>query len=331
MSTDRAPAIRSEALDSELQPKRLLIVGLPRSGTTLLATLLGAQPKIHFLTDYFPAFSEAAHRLRKGWNGELTLSERRIALALVRDQFLRVRHPVLIQPERFASVDELHRLVLAELAEGGEEWVGHKLLLAPPQLRALLEQTSMVALVMLRDPRDAALSYFHRTGAGVERYIRNWRDTVRVCRELEGHPRLLALRFEDLIAAPAATLERLGAGLGLALDADVPELRFQRSRAHGATAWTDNSAFTDVKARFDARPLGRWRSSPQSPIVRYAGWAARNELVALGYEPSTFSLSPRERLSFSGLRALDRAEQRAHEGLSSTGQWLRRRAVRWTP
>ena len=34
---------------------RLILAGLPRSGTTLVATLLAAQPQIHFLTDYFPA------------------------------------------------------------------------------------------------------------------------------------------------------------------------------------------------------------------------------------------------------------------------------------
>src|SRR5688572_30953975 len=121
--------------------KRLVIVGLPRSGTTLLATLLGAQPKIHFLTDYFPAFSEAVQRVGKAWNAPLTESERRIALALVRDQFLRVRHAVLIDPQSFTSIDELHSLVLSELRAHEEEWVGHKLLLAPAQLRALLEQT----------------------------------------------------------------------------------------------------------------------------------------------------------------------------------------------
>ena len=310
--------------------ERLLIVGLPRSGTTLMATLLGAQPEIHFLTDYFSAFNEAVHRLGKSWNGTLEMSERRVALALVRDQFLRVRHPVLVKPESFSSVDELHRLVLAELVSGGETWVGHKLLLGPAQLRQVLAQTQIHCLLMVRDCRDAALSYFHRTGGGIERYVRNWCETVRVARELEGHPRLLALRFEDLIDSTDVSIERLGRWLHLTIDANVSELHFQRSRAHGATAWRENSAFGDVQARFDRKPIGRWQTSSASSIVRYAGWAARRELAALGYEPSA-PLSRSERSSFYFLRTLERAEHRAHDSVSSAGQWLRRGLVRLAP
>jgi hypothetical protein len=306
-------------------PGRLLIVGLPRSGTTLMATLLGAQPNVHFLTDYFPAFIEALNRLGKAWNSELSESERRIALALVRDQFLRVRHPVLVKLDAFTTVDQLHRLVLAELASPKDTWVGHKLLMSPELLRATLSQTDLRCLLMLRDPRDAALSYFHRTGGGVERYVRNWCDTVRLWRELDGHARLFALRFEDLIGEPEATLEHLGQWLGVRLDAAVPELQFQRSRAHGAVQWKENSAFQDVKARFDRQPIGRWRAQLDSKIVRYAGWVARRESAALGYEAGPSELSARERLSFSCLRALEVTESRAHESLTHMGQWVRRR------
>ena len=304
--------------------QRLVIVGLPRSGTTLLAALLGAQPHVHFLTDYFPAFTDALSRLRKTWTAPLSQSERRIALAVVRDQFLRVRHPVLIKLDGFTSIDQLHQLVVGELASDADQWVGHKLLMGPELLRSTLSQTQMRCLLLLRDPRDAALSYFHRTGGGVERYLRNWCETVKLWRELEGHPRLLMLRFEDLIGAPVATLQKLGAWLGIQVDAEVPELQFQRSRAHGTTAWRENSAFQDVSARFDRQPLGRWRTLQRSPIVRYAGWVARRELARLGYEAPSERLSARERLSFSCLWALEVTEHQAYDSLALTGQWLRR-------
>ncbi|MEY2936227.1 MAG: hypothetical protein RL033_6976, partial [Pseudomonadota bacterium] len=101
---------------------------MPRSGTTLVATLLAGQRGVQFLTEYFPAFLEAQRRLRKSWNAALDLSERRIALALIRDQFLRVRHPVLVKQDAFSTLDELHRAVLAELASAQDRWLGHKLL-----------------------------------------------------------------------------------------------------------------------------------------------------------------------------------------------------------
>lgn len=301
---------------------------MPRSGTTLVATLLAAQPQIHFLTDYFPAFLDAQRRLGKAWDAPLDPSERRIALALVRDQFLRVRHPVLVKLDAFSSIDELHRRVLQELAAPGERWLGHKLLLSPTELQATLQQTDLRCLLLLRDPRDAALSFFYRTGGGVELYVRNWRDTVRLCRRLVGHPRLLALRFEDLIADPDATLKRLGDWLGVAIDAQVGQLHFQRSRAHGATEWRENSAFQDVSGRFAREPVGRWKNQSDSPlardITRYAAWVTRRELAAFGYEPAGPG-SAGEQARFACLQALERTEHWAHHSVQGASQWLRHR------
>lgn len=307
--------------------QRLLIVGLPRCGTTLVASLLAAQPGFHFLTDYFPAFTDVLRRLRQTWDGRLTPSQRRIALAVVRDQFLRVRHPVLVKLDSFATVDELHRLVMMELASVHDKWVGHKLLMEPAQLRLTLQQTSIRCLIMFRDPRDAALSYFHRTGGGVEAYLRIWREMVLLWRDLEQHPNLLGLRFEDLIGMPALTLKRLGDWLGMEIDSDVPELQFQRTRAHGATSWRENSAFQDVSQRFGRQPVGRWRSQRATPIVRYAGWIGAHELDLLGYEQSANRLTVRERWNFACLRALELAEQHAHSKLSMGSQWMRKHLI----
>lgn len=304
--------------------RRVILAGMPRSGTTLVATLLAGQRGVQFLTDYFPAFLEAQRRLSKSWDAALQLPERRIALALIRDQFLRVRHPVLVKPEAFTTLDELHRAVLAELAAAGERWVGHKLLLPPAELRRTLERTDLYCLLLLRDPRDAALSFFHRTGGGVELYARTWRDTARLCKELAGHPRLLSLRFEDLLAEPHATLQRLGTWLGIDIDPEIGQLHFQRSRAHGSTEWRENSAFQDVKGRFDRKPLGRWRAQAESPIVRYTAWVTRRELEPWGYEPAPCG-SRREQLRFSCLQALERSEHWAHDSVQEASRWLRKR------
>ncbi len=309
--------------------RRMILAGLPRSGTTLVATLLAGQRGVQFLTDYFPAFLEAQRRLNKQWGAALELGERRIALALIRDQFLRVRHPVLVKPDAFRTLDELHRAVLAELASAGERWVGHKLLLPPPELRSTLAQTDAYCLLLLRDPRDAALSFFHRTGGGIELYARTWRDTATLCRELADHPRLLALRFEDLLADPSATVQRLGRWLELEIDPEIGQLHFQRSRAHGSTEWRENSAFQDVSGRFDRKPLGRWKAQPESPIVRYTAWVTRHELEPWGYEPAA-QASAREQLRFSCLQALEQGEQWAHDSVREVGQWLRKRVAKNT-
>lgn len=205
--------------------------------------------------------------------------------------------------------------------------MGHKLLLSPKWLRATLEQTEVHCLLLLRDPRDAALSYFHRTGMGVERYLRNWCDTVRTWQEFRSHERLLALRFEDLLSAPEQTLARLGAWLGQELDARPAQLRFQRSRAHGTVAWHENSAFGDVSERFDGRSLARWRSHESAPIVRYASWVSEPYLDALGYERGSLGVPPADRLRFACLGVLDAGEHRAYTALGGTVRWLRQRLL----
>jgi hypothetical protein len=305
--------------------KRLLIVGLPRSGTTLMATLLAAQHNVQFSTEYFSAFSEALARTGKRWDDALSLAERRIALALVRDQFLRVRHPVLVKQEQFACLDELHRLVLEELARDGDELVGHKLLLDAHELEQTLATSRAQCLLMYRDPRDAALSFFHRTGGGVEGYVRVWREMLERWGGKALHPRLFLLKFEDFIHDPGAALAALGAWLGVSLSLDVPELRFQRSRAHGATPWQDNSAFADVRRRFDKQPLGRWKNELDSPVVRYASWATAGDVERHGYEPAPeLRFGARERARFTALCWLERAEARAQDALARRSERLRR-------
>ncbi len=302
--------------------KRVILAGLPRSGTTLLATLLAAQPGVHFATDYFPSFREAARHLEVGWDRPLGETQRRIALAIVRDQMLRVRHPVLVRPDQFQSLEELHRLVMRELSPA--PIVGHKLLFPAEELGHVLAETGIFFLVMLRDPRDAAISYFHRTGGGVEAYVRNWSATARVTKRLATHPRLLTLRFEDLVRDPPRTLERLGDFLGAPISADVPQLRFQRGAA-GGVAWHENSAFQDVTKRFDTAPLGRHETLAASALVRYSDWACRRELPSWGYQRRLEPLSLKEQLQFRALSALERSERVGRELLSDAAQTMRRR------
>jgi hypothetical protein len=138
---------------------------------------------------------------------------------------------------------------------------------------------------------------------------------------------LLGLRFEDLIVEPERTIQRLGEWLGQPLDPRVSALRFQRSRAHGATDWAENSAFQDVQGRFDRQPIGRWKAQPDSPIVRYAGWATRTEQLLLGYDATAIDLALSERLRFGCLSALAAGERGVYATVHGGTRWLRKRLV----
>lgn len=259
-------------------PHRLIIAGLPRCGTTLLASLLNQQPGCRFITDYSNWFRDAMQRLHVGWKDPLTVAQRRVCLALAREEWIRFRHPVMVRS--FSTIDELHGRICNELV-GEAGVIGHKSILNPEDIAHTARDTSIQVIVMVRDPRASALSYWHRTGSDVESYLETWKRTVRICQMRQ--PNLALLRFEDLIERPLEVLNQITTTWGGV--AELPDtLRFNRAGA-GETEWEDNSAYHDVKGVVDPQPLGRWRSQINSPIVRYANTTCRKEMLQLGYQP----------------------------------------------
>lgn len=277
-------------------PNRLMIAGLPRCGTTLLASLLNQQRGCRFVTDYVSWFRDACERLEVEWDEPLTLAQRRVCLALARDSWIRLRHPVLVTTEQFSTVDELHQAIAEELLQKGTRAVGHKTLLTPEQIESTRLHTDIHLVIMVRDPRAAALSYWHRVGGGIEGYVSDWKKTVRYARDARLGVTLV--RFEDLVERTETTLGKITQLWG-----EQPTLPTKLSFDGGPSSvdWKENSAFGDVVERFDRTPLERWKASAESPIVRYADAVCVTEMNRLGYQ----------RLSGHGVGA--RVRLRLHE------------------
>lgn len=289
-------------------PKRIVIAGLPRCGTTLLASLLNQQPGCRFVTDYSNWFRDAQERLGIGWTDPLTLAQQRVCLALAREEWVRHRHPVLIRS--FSTVDELHRGICGELA-GDAVAVGHKSTLMPEQIVATSRDTTIFVIVMVRDPRAAALSFWHRTGQGVESYVQRWKQTVTACFSSE-RSNLLVVRFEDLIDRPKEVLGRITASWGA-----VPEIPAQLTFGSGSSRdieWRDNSSYHDIGSRFDRRALERWRSESTSPIARYADVTCRTQMARLGYRALPLPRSDVLRMRFH--EWVTRLDRQVEQGLS---------------
>lgn len=300
---------------------RAVIAGMPRSGTTLLATILSSGTRSVFLTDYLHSFVGAARRLGVRLDEPLERTDRLVALAVVRDEMLRIGHPVLVRPSEFSTIDELHAAVMQELISDEHVLVGHKMRVQPEELEQLLGQTALRVIVMMRDPRDAALSYWHRVGAGVEDYVESWRGTCCVLRRHSTSSTLITIRFEDLVSRPEATLQRLSDRLGI--DIAVPDegLRFRRGPGEG-TPWRDNSAFRDIKGRFDTRAIGRWRRHQGSPVVRFAAWRCSEQIQLMDYPPTPEGmLDLGTRVRFTAHRLV----RGGHERLSEASARLRDR------
>lgn len=265
--------------------QRIVIGGMPRCGTTLLATLISSQDACWFSPEYLDAFPLAADRLSVRWNQPLARPQRRVALAMVRGELLsRLGHPLLVRDADFSTLDELHAAMLGDLAQPGHRVAGHNAFFKPSQIAAALIEAGFSIVVMVRDPRDAALSYWQRFGTGVDGYLEYWKSMTRILKQHRHHPRLIPVRFEDLVAEPERTLARLAGRLDVPLHLPAQGLTYPGRRGN-ALAWNDNSAFEDVREPFDERPVGRWHLRQRSPIVQYAAWRCERELLVWGYEP----------------------------------------------
>ncbi len=134
---------------------------------------------------------------------------------------------------------------------------------------------------LLRDPRDVIVS---RHGRSRDRYytnIRVWRENQAAAREFIDHPRCLALRYEDLVADPDATQQRLCA--------QFPWLRirhpFSRYHEHAQVSARSLQALHSVRP-IGAGSVGLWRDNlARIKAQQMIHGSLSPDLIAAGYEP----------------------------------------------
>lgn len=274
------------------RPRGMLVLGHPRSGTTLLRRLLGAHPAIAAPpeTHVFGAcarFLDAdttadgvdmgvlAGLTFAGFDEGAVLDELRTFAFSYLDRYA-ARHDKPRWAEKTAF-DIFHLQNIEKLCDDAVYYIG-----------------------VIRHPLDVAVSskefcdaagtypgplhtYVQRYRQPAEAFIHSWVDTTRSLIQLgEDRPdRCLILRYEDLVADPryvlASTLEFVGedpATEGLvdtALSDDMTELGF-----------SDHKSYQTDQVHTDS--VDRWNSLPRPQVDRLAPLI--NELLEMcGYEP----------------------------------------------
>jgi omega-hydroxy-beta-dihydromenaquinone-9 sulfotransferase len=317
--TERTRPINDEGLSrgagSTLaqSPRRVFVVGSSRSGTTMLARMLGnhsalfALNELHFVEELWlpdadgplttPAAEALADRLlhnQRVWyhagyrTGRHADEAREIIRCLSRPiQATDVFAEVLARETQAAgkriAVEQTPRTIfyLAELLE------------RLPDSRAV---------VLTRDPRDVVLSqknWWRRrfrgtSGVPWRTTFRQWADYhpatisliwrggARTARRLAEDPRITLLRFEDLIADPASTLTKVLAPLGLQLEAamlDVPRIS------------SSNSSDRDGHG-VDPSVVGRYTTGLSSTEIWLTQRVTHAEAAELGYSAIPVSAAP---------------------------------------
>lgn len=304
----------------ESRRTHLLILGRPRSGTTLLTEVLDAQDDVTVRNDFLAGPLIQAKPMG-GFDVALTQRQRDIALSMAKWNLRFGGLHLDVTPQSFSTLGELYRCSLEAIALPGDSVTGHKVTMDTEPLPLVLTQTDVRCIYVIRDIRDVVLSASHWATAFVEpRFetsVEKWRRDINAASALRDHPRLVVLRYEDLVDDPQKTLSPVEELLEMRLELSAAGLCARKD------PWPENSSFHDVDAPFSRAPLGRWRNHLSSEIVRYAAWACHDELELLGYPPfpdGTISVSDRiqfvkRRLSADALRGASLAKKRIKDAI----------------
>lgn len=179
----------------------------------------------------------------------------------------------------------------------------------------LLAAEDVYCLHIVRDVRDVLLSRAFRGEQQLDEWALQWRASGETMRALASHPRILSVRFEDLVRAHGETSGRILRWLALpASEAPLP------ARDALGRPTLQNSSFGELMP-FDERAIARYREKQALPLVRYAQWLCRSELEAWRY-PIEPSLEPDLKLRAHFLRrratlAAITAPRRAKDALTA--------------
>ena len=309
------------------------MVGAPRSGTTLLAAILGSHSRIacgpetdffHFLRQVDPAdltdpdtwpergtgflfdMVQAANKAAVPYNYGLTPGD--VA------EYLRARGP---------SIPVLLEALTRQDAErqGKVRWVEktprHLLHLAA--IRHYYPNAPVIRIV--RDPRDAALSLIRAPWAWAPRTLfpalRLWEYCEERSRtQVENDPNACTVRYEDLLERPAHEISRLCRFIGEAYEPAMLDTREAAQFANGAQEpWK-----AKVSEALDRSRVAVWRRVLRMAERHLAELTVGHHLRRYGYESGP---PPGRYGTFLPSRSLDR--------FPSLGPWLESRAVRQWP
>lgn len=287
----------------------IFIIGMGRSGTTLLRSVLQAHPRItvgpetHFLYDRrrlhlpFDLSDEADFRTfweaytREQWWPRLGLDEQEVLAAIeakpsrtaktVLDSLMECYARKMNKP-RWGEKTPVHELHLGEILQ----WY--------PAARVIF---------LLRDPR-AVVASWRQTPWGrrpVHAIADLWNRSVRIHDTWKEDPRVLPLRFEDFVAEPAAQARRICAHVGEPFHPDMLHRRDEPLQDAASGAWSQEHL------RQASRPIARpkvekWRSQMTPFQVALIEHLTEPAFSRLGYRRETSGLTGLQRLRWQAIR-----------------------------
>jgi hypothetical protein len=299
-------------------PPIVLIVGFPRSGTTLVRTALGAHPRLCA----YP--SEADFLLRAGDHIEKEALSREGAVHVVEQLDLEIADEAIRRgiDQVFRRTDRctFRRVLLSVLksqchaANGSGTPLVKYSPVAPGIKNAGPLFPDLKVLHVVRDPRGVVASHAARWPEGGLWYrIRGWKRAVAAAKKWgEAHEeRYHQFHYETLLNNPSQCLRSLCEFLGLAYSPEVTDLDYVTWEFHRENAGEKS---TRRFRGFDRSKIDQWQEALSAYEVELIESRCAHEMGEFGYEQST----PETSVVFSYMHRL-------FEHVRYTLAWIRAR------
>ncbi|HSJ43439.1 MAG TPA: sulfotransferase [Euzebyales bacterium] len=282
-----------QRVGAELRP--IIIVGCPRSGTTLLQLMLHSHPRIAIPPENRFVFPIYARRLRFG-DLRLRRNRDRVATFIIKRRWMRLEH-LGVEPDdlrrRMRQADPTIGSLLATVFEAyaarfdKPRW-GDKRPAYIDRLDMVLRLFPDAQIIhIIRDGRDCVSSLKRMPWWRRSTYaaIRTWVDAIENgerARATLAPDQYTEVRYEDLIADPEPELRRLTTWLGEDFDPAMLEPhRVSRVAVPEGKTWHRNT-----RREVNASAVQRWASDLEPWELRLMEAVAGDRLRRYGYELS---------------------------------------------
>ncbi|MGH9497292.1 MAG: sulfotransferase family protein [Candidatus Sulfotelmatobacter sp.] len=321
------------------QDSPIFIVGMSRSGTTLLSRMLDAHSEIAIFPETW--WCVALDRLgcldefTSPWQTALFFHELWSNVKTYRDPAAQVVAQEAALGPRYTGptgplLEQLGKAYAQrrQASIWGEKTPGHALWL--PQIKELFPRARV--LFSVRDPRDVLVSYDERwnqgrldteylisTAALLKYYLTRLLETPAFPAE-----QVSWVRYETLTAHPADELERICDFLGVKFETSMLDFYHRHANVERDMADGQHHALLSRPATTDH--IGRYQKALSASQIALVERLLATEMPALGYP-----LSCHSRISFSALenRAYAKAEEHYREMASGEIRRRFRRRGRW--
>ena len=285
----------------------IFIVGMPRSGTTLMRSLLSAHPNItispetHFCKNWFKLY----RNLDLNQPEQFEIFWQALSQSNMFESFgLNVEKT---RTNLLANGNINHQSVLTVILQSyaqkmqkprwGEKTPDHY------QYLDILFRWYPKAQVlwMLRDPRSVTASLISKKWASsyVDVHARKWLDSAENYRQRwSKDERIMLVKYESLVREPEWEISRICQFLQ---EDYSPLIISDNNKSPNILGLTDNSdeSVQEVLAPVHKMALEKWRKNLSSYQIGVVEHLTRNEMIEQGYQPMTNKLSKLQSLRLS--------------------------------